>query len=101
MAAPSAVAWFEYGGMRLHEILLLDGREFNHGKFFIGIGEGGKDFPGDAEIRVVHVLVLCGLGEAESDAAEVGWSGWQDVLFKESITTQIERRSKNTKQAGA
>jgi hypothetical protein len=30
---------------------------------------------------VVHVLALCGLGEAEGDLAEVGWSGRHGALL--------------------
>jgi len=49
---------------------------------FVGISEGGKDFSGDAEVRVVHVLALFGLREAQGDAAEVGWSGWHGALLR-------------------
>ena len=75
-AAPGAVAWVENGRMGLNEIFLLERSKLDHSKLFVGIGEGGEDFSGDAEVGVVHVLALFGFGEAESDAAEVGGSGW-------------------------
>lgn len=80
-AAPSTVDGLESGGMGLHKIFLLDGCEFDHAKLFAGIGEGGKDPSGDAEIGVVHVHALFSFGEAESYAAEVGWSRRHDALL--------------------
>ena len=81
-ATPGAVAWPEYRWVRFDEIFLLDGSEFDHGKLLIGIGEGGEDFSGDAEVGMVHVFALFGFWEAESDAAEVGWSGWHGALLR-------------------
>jgi len=83
-AAPGAVARIENGGMGLDEIFLLDGSEFDHGELFVGIGEGGEDFSGYAEVGMIHVLVFFGFCKAESDAAEVGGSGWHEVLLEES-----------------
>ncbi len=73
-AAPGAVAWIENGRMGLDELFLLDGSEFDHGELFVGVGESGEDFTGDAEVGVIHVLALFGFGEAQGDAAEVGGS---------------------------
>jgi len=41
---------------------------------FVWIGEGREDFSGDSKVGMVHVLAFFGFGEAESDAAEIGWS---------------------------
>ena len=100
-AAPGSLAWIENGGMGLNEIFLLDGREFDHSELFVRIGEGGEDFSGDAEVGVVHVLALFGLGQAEGDAAEVGGSGRHDTLLQTGIRTQIGRRSLNAKKKEA
>jgi len=92
-AAPSTVAWIEDGGMGLDEIFLLDRSEFDHGELSVGVGEGGKDFSGYAEVRVVHVFALFGFREAESDAAEVGDGGWHEELLgrRGKMITQIDR----------
>ena len=80
-ATPGAVAWLEYRWVRFDEIFLLNGSELDHGKLFVGIGEGGEDFSGDAEIGVVHVFAFFAFCKAESDAAEVGGSGWHGALL--------------------
>ena len=75
--APGSVARIENGGMGLNEIFLLDGSEFDHSELFVGIGEGGKDFSGDAEVGVVHVRRFNGAGEGEGEGAEIGGGhGW-------------------------
>ena len=88
-AAPGAVARIEDGGMRLNEIVLLDGCELNHSKLFVWIGEGREDFSGDSKVGMVHVLALFGIGEAEGEAAEVGGSGWHEALLAESMRARI------------
>jgi hypothetical protein len=80
------------------EVFLLDGNEFDHGKLFVGVGEGGEDFSGDTEVGVVHVLALFGFGEAESDAAEVGGSGWHGAFLRESMSARVGRRDKREKR---
>ena len=90
-AAPGAVAWIKNGGMGLNEIFLLDRGEFDHGELFVGVSESGEDFTGDAEVGVVHVLAPFGCGEAESEAAEVGGSGWHGALLRESMSARVGR----------
>jgi len=48
----------------------------DHAELLVGIGEGGEDFSGYAEVGVVHVLALLGLWQREGEAAEVSGSGW-------------------------
>lgn len=90
--APGSVDRSERGGMGCDEIFLLDGSEFDHGELFVGISEGGEDFSGDAEVGVVHVLALFGLWEAEGDAAEIGWSGWHEMLPRRVRGKMITQR---------
>src|SRR5882724_1164858 len=74
LTAPGSVARVEYCRVRLDEFFLLNGCELDHAPIFIRIGERGEDFSGHTEVGMVHVLAFFGFGEAESDAAEIGWS---------------------------
>jgi hypothetical protein len=74
--------------MTFDEFFLLDGCELDHAPVFIWIGEGGEDFSGYAKIGVIHVLALFGFGEAESEAAEIGWSGWHRSLLMAMVNVR-------------
>ena len=90
-AAPGSVDGPESGGIGCDEFFLLDGSEFYHRKLFIGIGEGGEDFPGDAKVRMVHVLALFGFGQAERDAAEVGGSGRHELTRGKYKSAKVKK----------
>jgi hypothetical protein len=77
LAAPGSVDGRESDGIGLDEVFLLRGRELDHATFFVWVAEGGEDFPGDAEVGMVHVATLFGLGKRESEAAKVLRCGWQ------------------------
>ena len=70
-AAPGSVDGAESGGVSFDEIFLLDGSEFDHGELFVGVGEGGEDFSGDAEVGMIHVPALLGLRKSEGQAAKI------------------------------
>ena len=89
LAAPGAVAWIEDRRMRLNEIFLLDGRELDHGELIVGVGEGGEDFSGDAEVGVAHMFSFFGFGEAEGESAKVGGSGRHGALLEESMRARV------------
>src|SRR5438105_107151 len=74
LAAPGSIARVEHGRVRLDEFFLLNGCELDHAAISIWIGERGEDFSGHTEVGMVHVFAFFGVGEAESDAAEIGWS---------------------------
>lgn len=71
-ASPAAGGRDEDVWRKRDEALLLGGGELHHAPPGLGISEGGEDLPPDAEVRVIHVGGLDGLGQRERQAAEVG-----------------------------
>ncbi len=58
-------------GIVFGKVMLRFGRELDHAAGLVGIAERGKDFSCHPKIRMVHVNALFGLGQRESDLAEI------------------------------
>jgi len=92
LASPGALRQAENVRGKRETFFLLRGREHQSAPFFIGIAEGGKDFPANAEIGVAHVGALDGILETEGEAAK-GVRG-----HGQSLRRRVYRKSPGGKQ---
>src|SRR5277367_4752887 len=57
--------------LRFDELRLLVRKQLHHAPSFVEIAERGKNFPANAEVRMVHVRALHGLRKAQRHLSKI------------------------------